>query len=335
MSLRGPKVSVCIPAYNAAPYLRAAIDSVLAQQFGDYEVVVSDDASGDDTPQICEGYSDPRFRTVRSEDRLGQSGNWNRCIELAQGAYVILLHADDELLPGYLEQAVAVLDAHADVGLVHCAVQHIDETGKPLELQQPLHEDRVDRDDVILRHLLLDGCVINPAGVMVRREAYQKAGAFTDQIVWGVDWHMWIRIALAWPVAYLAEPLARYRQHGHSGTSAVMASGRNATDETWAIEDVFGLIHKTRPELHDLKTAALHGVAHRTWCFAEAMCEAGDMAAARIGLRNAVRIWPGMARQARVWGLWIATYAGYPWFSRALARKNSIEGRFRRTSIGS
>src|SRR5690242_13446578 len=179
MVIRQPKVSICIPSYNAAKFLPAAIDSVLAQDFTDFEVFVSDDASDDETPKICRGYGDPRFRVIRSERRLGQSGNWNRCLDVANGEYVILLHADDQLLPGFLERAVAALDAHEDVGLVHCAVQYIGERGEPRALQRLFDEDTIDRDGVTLRRLLLDGCVISPAGVMVRRAAYEAVGQFT------------------------------------------------------------------------------------------------------------------------------------------------------------
>ena len=323
------KVSVCIPSHNGAPFLAAAIDSVLAQEFEDFELIVSDDASTDDTQGVCERYDDPRFRAVKSEARLGQAGNWNRCVELASGTYVILLHADDELRPGYLRRAVHVLEAHHDVALLHCTVEHIDASGRPLSAERLFDVDRIDRDDSTLRHLLLDGCVVNPAGVLVRREAYEHAGRFTDKIVWGADWHMWTRIALQSAVAYLAEPLALYRQHGHSGTTGVMTSGRNARDELWALEDLFAVIERTRPELFPLKPAAVRGVAHRTWCAAEAMCELGDMRAARVGLQNAVRIWPGMIRQAKVWGLWAATFVGYRWFAAAHAGKGRAATRLR------
>jgi glycosyltransferase involved in cell wall biosynthesis len=309
--------------------LPAAIESVLDQSFKDLELVVSDDASSDATSEVCKRYSDRRFRVVRSETRLGQSGNWNRCVELARGDYVILLHADDELLPGYLEHAVRVLDANEDVALVHCAVQHIDTAGNYLELQKLFDEDRVDREGVVLRALLLNGCVINPAGVLVRGSAYPTAGSFTDQVVWGVDWHMWIRIALRFPIAYLAEPLAAYRHHGQSGTSAVLASARNASDETWVMDDVFALIRKDRAELTGLRPKATHGIAHRTWCLAEQMCKEGDMAAARAGLRKAVSVSPKMLFQIKVWALWAATYLGYEWFARTHTAKQQLAAQLR------
>jgi glycosyltransferase involved in cell wall biosynthesis len=321
MSYRQPKISVCIPTYNGKQFLPRAIESVLAQRSRHFELIVSDDASDDGTVGVCHDYRDPRLRVFRSNARLGQARNWNRCLELATGEYVVLLHADDELLPGYVERAAAILDANEDVGLVHCTVQHIDAASNPLGLQQLFDEDRVDRDDIVLRRLLLDGCVVNPAGVMVRREAFDTAGRFSEQIVWGVDWHMWIRVALRWSVGYLAEPLARYRQHPGSGTTAVMTNGRNARDERWAAEDLFDLIRRTRPDLYELKPQAIEGVAHRTWCAAETMCSAGDMVSARAGVRNAVRIWPRMALQSKAWGLWVATFVGYDWFIKAHAGK--------------
>ena len=322
---RPVKVSVCIPAHNSARFLPAAVESVFGQDFEDFELIVSDDASTDETPCVCTRYKDPRFRTVRSPRRLGLAGNWNRCVELARGTYVIVLHADDELRPRYLRRAVDVLDAHHDVGLVHCAVEHIDESGKLLSRQRLFSEDRIDHDHATLRHLLLDGCVVNPAGVLVRRAAYMRVGPFTDKAVWAVDWHMWTRIALESPVAYLAESLALYRQHRASGTSDVMTSGRNARDELWALEDLFALIERTRPELVQLREDAIRGLAHRTWCFSEAMCESGDMRAARIGLRNTVRLWPPMVREAKVWGLWAATFLGYRWFAAAHAGKRRFK----------
>jgi glycosyltransferase involved in cell wall biosynthesis len=278
---------------------------------------------------VCSRYGDPRFRAVRSDARLGQSGNWNRCVELARGEYVILLHADDELLPGHLERAVAVLGANQDVALVHCAVQHIDGAGDHLELQKLFDEDLLDRNGLVLRRLLLDGCVINPAGVLVRASAYRSVGSFSHEIVWGVDWHMWLRIALRFPVAYLAEPLAAYRQHGQSGTSAVLASARNASDEMWVMNDVFALVPELHPDLAGLHRSAIHGVAHRTWCLAEQMCKEGDMAAARAGLRKALSVSPTMLFHTKVWGLWVATYVGYDWFARTYAVKERLTGRLR------
>jgi glycosyltransferase involved in cell wall biosynthesis len=279
-------------------------------------LVVVDNASTDETRAVCESYGGPRFR-YEFEPKPGQSIAWNRCVELARGNYLSLLHADDELGLRFLTQALRTLDGNEDVGLVHCAVQHIDEDGASLQVQRLFDTDVVDSDDLILRRLLLEGCVINPAGVMVRRDAYEAAGGFTDQVVWGVDWHMWIRIALEGAVAYIAEPLARYRQHTTSGTSGVMTSARNGRDERWVIDDVFRTLRSRRPELLHLRRNALRGVADRTWWMAERMCQEGEPQAARAGLRRALRTAPALIAKPRTWALFAATYLGYDWFERA------------------
>ncbi len=330
---RAPKVSICIPAFNAAQFLPAAIDSALRQEFDEFEVIVSDDASSDGSDAICSRYTDPRFRAFRSDVRLGQAGNWNRCVELARGPYVILLHADDALMPGYLRRAAGLLDRNPDLRLVHCTARHIDEAGNSLGLQRLFDQDRIDREDKILRSLLLDGCVITPPRFRcgVRRSSTQavlptgscgeSTGICGFASRFRAQWRSWPSPAL-------------YREHGYSGTSEVMKSGRNASDEVWALEDVFVDIHRRRPDLDGLKPAATRGVAHRTWCFAEAMCEAGEMRAARTGLRNAVRISPGMIREAKVWGLWAATFTGYRWFAAAYAGKRRAVNMLRRNVAG-
>jgi glycosyltransferase involved in cell wall biosynthesis len=314
-----PAVSICIPAHNAARYLPQAIETALAQDFTDFELVVLDNASTDETREVCQGYDDPRFR-YEYEGTPGQSVAWNRCLELASGDYVILLHADDELEPTFLTRGVHVLESNEDVALVNCAVEHIDEYGTPLELQRLFDGDVVDRDGTVLRRLLLDGCVINPAGVLVRRDAYDSVGGFTDQVVWGVDWHMWIRIAMHGPVAYVNEPLARYRHHTASGTSGVMTSARNGRDEQWAMDDVFRIAQERRRDLLSVRRLARRGVADRTWWMAERMCQEGEMRAARAGLRKAVTLEPAFITKPRSWALLAATYFGYDWFQRVQKR---------------
>jgi hypothetical protein len=242
-------------------------------------------------------------------------------VDVARGKYVILLHADDELEPRFLTRAVEVLNSNDDVALMSCAVEHIDERGSHLQLQELFDSDVVDREGVVVRRLLLEGCVINPAGVLVRRSAYESVGEFTDQVVWGVDWHMWTRIAMLAPVAYLAEPLARYRQHTASGTSGVMTSARNGKDEMWVLDDVFGIAAEGRPDLVKLRREARHGVADRTWWMAERMCQEGEMGAARTGLKNAIEFRPSLLTKGRTWALLAATFLGYGWFERAQARK--------------
>jgi glycosyltransferase involved in cell wall biosynthesis len=318
------KVSVCIPTYNTGKFIGETIESVLSQTFKDYELIVCDNVSTDNTEEICRKYTDPRFTYLQFNEFVTQAGSWNRALEQANNEYVMLLHSDDVLLPTFLEKAVALLDQNSDVGLVHCAVRHIDENGHELSLQQLYKNDFIDREERLLRTLLLEGCAVNPVGVLARKTVYKKVGNFTDKIVWGVDAHMWTRIALNFPVAYLAEPLALYRQHTSSGTSGVMKTARNGSDEKWMIEDIFRQIPAERKDLHQLRQEAIKQVAHRTWCHAEALCEKGDMQATRAGIRRAVSIHRPMLFESRVPALWLASFLGYDWFKRMQTTKKSV-----------
>src|SRR4051812_23598723 len=112
-----PRISVCIPTYNSASYLPQTIESVFRQDFADYELIVCDNASTDQTPAILDACRDPRLRRFRFEELVEQPGNWNRCLAVAEGEFVILLHSDDLLKPSYLSKALALMEQHSDVGL--------------------------------------------------------------------------------------------------------------------------------------------------------------------------------------------------------------------------
>ena len=318
-----PRVSICVPTYNSARYLGETLESALAQEFDDFELVVCDNASTDGTPELCSRYSDPRLRYVRFESLVGQAANWNRCLELAQGEFITLLHGDDLLAPQYLAKAVPLLDQHPQAGMLFCCAEHFDSDGNHLSYQRAYSQDHLGEGDELAKRLLLEGCIVNPAGVLVRRSLYQNVGEFTDKIVWGVDWHMWTRLALQAPFAYLSEPLSRYREHGQSGTSGVMATARNGQDERWMLADLFTQLPADRRELLALREAAARASAHRTWCFAEAMCLEGFPKAARAQLRAAFLASPAILTKPRFWALGAATFLGYKWFRRTLQLRTS------------
>ncbi|MFZ5722408.1 MAG: glycosyltransferase family 2 protein [Pseudomonadota bacterium] len=110
-----PRVSVVMPAYNAARTLRAAIDSVLAQDFSDLELIVCDDASRDDTAALLATYTDPRLKVVRNAANLGEGGARDRAIAEARGAWIAVIDADDAWLPGRLSALLAAAGTREDV----------------------------------------------------------------------------------------------------------------------------------------------------------------------------------------------------------------------------
>jgi hypothetical protein len=135
MSRPEPIVSVGLPVYNGAAFIRQAIDSVLAQGFTSFELVICDNASTDDTPRICQEYArkDARVRYSRNDSNLGALGNFARTVALATGQYFAWLPHDDCLAPSFLSETVAFLERHPDVALCPCGFQTVDAAGTPFD----------------------------------------------------------------------------------------------------------------------------------------------------------------------------------------------------------
>ncbi len=126
-----PKISVCIPAYNRAHLIRATIQSVLAQDYDDFQIVVSDNCSTDNTVEVVRSFGDPRIKILQNPRNLGMYPNFNKCIQGADGQYIKFLLSDDYFVtPGALRRYVEVLDQHPDVGLVTCSYVSVNDAGE-------------------------------------------------------------------------------------------------------------------------------------------------------------------------------------------------------------
>lgn len=138
--MSAPLVSIGLPVYNGEKYLEKALDSLLAQTFGDFEIIISDNASTDGTPEICKEYEaqDRRIRYHRNEQNLGQTANLNRPIQLARGKYYRMHHDDDLLAPECLEACVNVLEEEPSVVLCHTQTKIIDSQGQVLHPEEPV-----------------------------------------------------------------------------------------------------------------------------------------------------------------------------------------------------
>jgi len=237
-------LSVCIPTCNRANLLREAIESVLGQTFPDFELIVADNASSDNTRSVVRSFRDPRIRYVAHKKNIGPVGNFNHCLALSRGAYVTLFHDDDRMLPDNLLLKVRALEAHPRAGLVHSAFQAIDGQGnvmeRPASPGKPAVVDTVEAGPDFLIRSLLRGNKVNPPSVMLRRECYSRLGGFTDKVLFTTDYEYWMRIALHYDVIFLATPLIQYRQHANWGTSRYMKSVNGSLVPTLrAVEEEF------------------------------------------------------------------------------------------------
>jgi glycosyltransferase involved in cell wall biosynthesis len=204
-----PKVSVIIPTHNRAEFLRAAIQSVLDQTFQDFEILVVDDASEDDTPRVVGGFRDPRIRYFRhAVNRRGAAAR-NTGIRNAACDYIAFLDDDDEWLPDKLRLQLELLErSPAKVGLVYSGYIALDRaTGEVLDRR------RVERRGDLSEDMLRENWIGSPSCVLVRRECFRKSGMFDERLPSFQDHDLWIRISRDYLVDCVGEPLFKFHSH--------------------------------------------------------------------------------------------------------------------------
>jgi glycosyltransferase involved in cell wall biosynthesis len=204
------RVSVVMSVYNEERYLHEAIDSILRQTFEDFEFVIIDDGSVDQTPALLKGYHDARLRVYRQANQ-GQSSALNQGIRMAVGSYIARMDGDDICLPERLERQVCFLDAHPEVALVGTWCTKID-TGTGQKRLQRLPED----DGSIRRFLAIDNPFIH-SSVMIRKSVLDRVGLYDEGLIWQ-DYDLWVRIARYYGMANIHDPLVIRRKHPASLT---------------------------------------------------------------------------------------------------------------------
>jgi glycosyltransferase involved in cell wall biosynthesis len=220
-----PRVSVVIPTYNCARFLGRTIDSALRQTYRDFEVILVDDGSTDETQALMASYGDG-VRCIRQSNQ-GVSAARNLAIEHSDGEFIAYLDADDLWRPEKLARQVEYLDAHPACGFVHTEVSVIDEQDQILhalfnhETGRAVPQGRCVRDVLLRSH-------IQTLTVMERRSAYDLAGGFDLRLPVAQDYLHWILIVLAgYEVGYLPEALGQYRWRAGS----LMSSQRRLLDD--------------------------------------------------------------------------------------------------------
>jgi glycosyltransferase involved in cell wall biosynthesis len=205
-----PRVSVIIPAYNAAATIAGTVESVLAQTFKDIEIVCVDDGSSDQTRAILAGYAD-RVRLVEQANS-GPAAARNNGARNSSGEYLAFLDADDVWMPQFLERTVAVLDADPALSLVYCNCALADSEGVAIDTS--IVGNGFDHPPS-LNELLTRLWPIMPSAALVRRSAYEKCGGYRDELRGASfrfeDVDFWIRTREQGPFAYIDEPLITWR----------------------------------------------------------------------------------------------------------------------------
>jgi glycosyltransferase involved in cell wall biosynthesis len=225
-------LGIYIPAYNAAPFLDRSVGSVLNQTRQDFEVLILDDASTDDTPSVVQKYlSDPRVRYVRHEKNMGMSPNWNTGLELLTNPFIAKLDADDWIEPTYVETMLPKLENDPSVGYALCDVRWVSHGGKRNVRVQAYTTDWT-MDGLLYRSNLLRGFFGNGCTSIARREVHDKVGYFIPGMRIHSDWEMTLRIASHFRVSYTNQPLMSAWRHDQGVTGNSRRDTRSSDDLT-------------------------------------------------------------------------------------------------------
>lgn len=222
-----PLVCICIPTYNAEHTIKETLFSIINQTYSNFVIHVSDNASTDNTLSIVESFKDKRIVIHRHEENVGGEGNFNRCIQYAEGKYTAIFHADDIYEPEMVSEQISCLEKNDSVGTVFTAAKTIDEKGQINGLigLSLVGDGEIDLYDfaLLFKFILLRGNFIVCPSAMFRTNVLK------DEIkTWNgdlfkssADLDVWLRVSMAHQVAFLRKPLMRYRVDGKQFSNRV------------------------------------------------------------------------------------------------------------------
>jgi hypothetical protein len=240
-----PTVSFIVPCYGLGHLLAECVNSILSQDYIHFEILIMDDCSPDNTPEVARSFADARVIHVRNQPNLGHLRNYNKGIRMARGKYIWLISADDRLRRNHvLDHYVRLMDDNPQVGYCFCPGVAMNDH-REIDLipsSQYKSHDAIVSGRPFLLHLLKGNFILAPAG-MARKECYERISYFPEDMPYGGDWYLWCIFAAHCDVAFFAEPMVNYRVHDLS-MSTVMAQG----DKRGVLSDIMEVPVRIRRE---------------------------------------------------------------------------------------
>ena len=259
-----PKVSVIISTYNRAALLPRAVDSVLAQTYGDFELLIVDDCSTDDTPQVIAGFADPHVRALRHDANRGQPAARNTGIREARGEYLAFLDDDDEFTPSSLADRVAALEsAPSEVALVYGWREYVDDATGETRPGRRLALEGSEAFEYALMALNLAPA----SALLVRMAAAREVGGFDERLTAGEDSYLICNIAAKYRIAALPHVVVRYHEnHGGARMTDLTDAQRWSVDRHFALHlERFAEELAERPKVRAsvLRLRSVYAMEHR------------------------------------------------------------------------
>jgi glycosyltransferase involved in cell wall biosynthesis len=207
-----PEISVVMSVYNGERFLREAVRSILDQSFSDFEYIIVNDRSTDQTASILASFNDRRIRLVHNSENIGLTASLNKGIALAQGKFIARMDADDISLSGRLEHQVDFLKAHSEIGVLGTAYQVIDQDGN-----SGIVKSFPTSSAVIKWRLCFENPIVHPS-VMMRCDILERAGGYNPEMMTAQDYDLWQRVSVFTRLSNLPDVLIKLRKHDLSVT---------------------------------------------------------------------------------------------------------------------
>ena len=311
LACQAPRTTVIITSFNYAEYLRQAIDSILAQTDTDFELLIVDDGSTDESAAYARAYVDPRIHVVVQPHR-GTGAARNAGLRAARGRYVAFLDADDVWMPDKLAAQCAVLDRRPDIGLVYTRFGVIDADRRVLSSGRSFFGAKP--SGTIFRHLLTGNVIGTPSTVCFRRALFEEEKVSFDETRTHIDdWHFYLQVATSARIQYLPRTLAYHRQHARNTSGHVLTiMTQNLRTGRFGLDLARQQLGFAEPELRRIE--------RRMLAFAEAIAgreylKAGNRALARAHAARSLMHQPWNIREAVVYLL-----ASIGWVPRVVTR---------------
>jgi glycosyltransferase involved in cell wall biosynthesis len=210
-----PRVSVIIPSYNHEKYVAEAIQSVLDQTYQDFEIVITDDGSSDNTVEVIKSFTDPRIRLFCLPKNRGACVAANHCIKESKGEFIALLNSDDVFVPEKLEKQVNFLDLHFDIGAVFSYAQFIDDESNVFSQDKNIYyqnfiQSNKNRFEWLNYFFFNGNCLCHPS-ILIRKECYGAVGRYDQRLAQLPDLEFWIRLCQKYEIFIIPEKLVKFR----------------------------------------------------------------------------------------------------------------------------
>ena len=299
MNPTAPRVSLLVPCYNYGRFVQQALDSLLGQTLQDLEVLVIDDASTDNTPDMLARYAtDSRVRVVRHTINQGHIRSYNEGLRMVRGRYVGIMSADDFCQRAdALERQVALFETSPSVGMVYSAHTMLDPDGSTTVVAHG-EQDAIRRGLDEFRSLVWGNYILH-SGTLLRLDVQNALGLYDPALPQSGDWDLWLRAAAAHDVGYVAEPLYVYRLHPTNMQSRGIPPEQQADQNVRTLNKAYAALGANVPEdLRRLRARALqHALLQTAWFD----LRNGRPGRAWRGVRYAVRRQPGIVSNGEFW----------------------------------